>query len=83
MIHMSWLSLTMFLFLFLFSFRCVFSFSVYRVRNGECKIWSHSMNGNDLLQGKGWMCSAAWCDRSTVVSTDNNGNIGLYSQHFE
>jgi hypothetical protein len=53
---------------------------VYKVANGEAKIWSHSESSDDLLRGKGWACSAAWYDTTTVVMADNDGALGLYVQ---
>lgn len=58
-------------------------FSVWKEHNGEMKIWSHSKNSDDILNPKGWACSAAWYDATTVVSSDSVGAVGLYLQDFD
>jgi hypothetical protein len=58
------------------------SFSVYKIRNGEAKIWSHSMSSNDLLRAKGWAGTAAWYDAATTVCGDNAGGLAFHIQDF-
>lgn len=55
---------------------------MWKLHNGEMKIWSHSESGDDVLNGKGWACAATWYDATTVVSGDNAGAVGLYLQDF-
>lgn len=61
----------------------VCSFSVYRIRNGEAKIWSHSEMGEDSRKGKGWAGAACWYDNKKVLNGDNAGSLGVFLQDFE
>jgi len=58
-------------------------FSVWKVRNGEMAIHSHSKSGSEALKGKGYYTSATWYDATTVLSSDNSGGVGLFIQDWE
>lgn len=56
--------------------------SVWKLNNGEMKIWSHAEVGEEPRRGKGWACSAAWYDSTTIVSGDNAGGVNMFLQDF-
>lgn len=56
---------------------------MWHVNKGEAALHSHRFNSSKIQSASGYACNAVWYDPKTVLTSGNDGAIGLYTQDFE